>query len=182
MLYEVITLDNYTDLYISQATLDGVDISARVNLFYKSVVSALLLIPVIYVLVFWLKQRFSIHKNQLIVPGIISFTGFSFVISDIFKVTSSQSIHLLFGMLVLSILVIFFSKRQRSFRYVESPGFYSFVFLLSGLFYAAILFVFNSNTFLTGHLAYLYFTVFILVFFTTVSVKRVTGYSINKIV
>lgn len=177
----VFLINNYTDLYISQATLDGVDVSARVNLFYKSVISCLLLIPLIYVFLFWLKQRFLISKKQLLVPVIISFSGFSFVVFDVFKVTSSQSIHLLFGMLVLSMLVIFIPKRQRSFRYVESPGFYSFVFLLSGLLYVAILFVFNSNTFLTGHLPYLYFIIFILVFVSTVFIKRLTGYSINKI-
>ncbi len=174
-------LQNFSSFYISQATLEGVDVSARVNLFHKSVLSAFLLIPLFYVLLFWVRKKFSIRKKQLNVPMIISFIGFSFIVFDIFKISSLESIHFSFVLLLFSIVLIVFSKKFRQFRYVESSGFYSMVFLISGLFYITLIFLFNSNNLIVKHLHWWYFLIFLLTTLCFVIIKRISGFSINKL-
>ncbi|MDY0140474.1 MAG: hypothetical protein RBR97_01105 [Bacteroidales bacterium] len=177
----VFLLNDTSTLYISQATLDGVDVSARVNLFYKALLSVLFLIPIIYLLLFGIKKKFKISKKQLTLPMIIAFTGFSFIVFDVFRIVSLQSIHLLFAVFILSLLVLTLAQYNRQLRFIQTPSFYSLVFLLSGLLFVAVLFLFNSNSFINSHLAWIYFLIFILIIFGFLIIKKFTGYSINKI-
>ncbi len=177
----IFALNEFSELYISQATLDGINVSARINLFYKSVFTALLLIPVVYFLLFYLKQKTHINSKQLGLPMLISFTGLFFIVLDIFQIGGRQTIHLFFCMVLILIATVVVSKLKRGLKYVSNAGFLSQSILLSVLGYLLIFFLFNSNPIVIENQSWMFLVVLFVTIILLVILKKVSGFFFNKI-
>ena len=83
-----LTLHDYSKLYISEATLDNIDVSGRVALFFKITAFLLILLPISYLSLLKLKSDFSLSKKLLKPLSIISFIGIIYILLDLIGIES----------------------------------------------------------------------------------------------
>ena len=140
------SIQDYSKLYIGQATLDNIDISKRVTLFFKLVFGLLVLLPMLYYGLKKLKIRFSISNFVQKPIFIISFLGVSFLFLDIIGIQSKDGIVFFVCYFLYSIGLIFFHKLV--FNRIEESDlnlFYNPIIIsLSFVFLTSIIFFFNS--------------------------------------
>ncbi|GEM_PF-2326037 len=139
-------LTDYTKLYVSQATRDGVDISRRVGFFYRAIIASFILFPLVYFGLRSLINRLKLEPHKLQTPAILGFTGIILIISDVIGTGNERGIELLFFMMILSLILVVLSQRISSLRYLSKGSLFGTIMTASLLVITALIFIFNSTS------------------------------------
>jgi len=135
------SLSDFSEFYISQATVDGISVGKRVSLYYKVCAASFILLPALYLLSSLYLKRFRYSTEVL---TILSLTGILMVLSDVMLYDSVKAIKTL-TVLIFFTMVVYALK---SLRLIQRswPLIISLAFITT----AGILFLFNSSRFITA--------------------------------
>ncbi len=155
------SLHDFSNLYISQTVLDGVDATKRVGLYYKLVLCSFIFLPVLY----WIINNWKISTPFLDGLSIISTTGIFLIVASIMgvdNVKSSAFVQMLFGLM----LVLWILNRLAIFDVFAKKNYLSFVFSFSFSLLFLEIFLFNSVDWVVDSIGLVYvLTVFFLSIF-----------------
>lgn len=173
------SLTNFSNLYISQATLDGIDISSRVKLFYQAVISAFVLFPLIYFFFFKIKSNLQIRVQHLRFPLVIAATGLFLIVSDILGIESKSGITLSLLLFIISIILIGIKKSKRNTEKLDLL--FPSITVISFIILSGILFLFNSNQNLIKNSVWYFIVVALILTIVIYFVNRSSGIFFRKI-
>lgn len=139
------TLSGLGRLYISQATLDGIDIGKRVNLFYLATFSGLVILPLLYYAGSRLSNRFALNRKALQAPAVLATTGLVLLAADILGIASVQGIKLVQILFVLSLFLFWLGRQKGPLRILGKPQFYAGIILCTVPLFSAVMLMFNSS-------------------------------------
>lgn len=135
------SLSEFSNFYISQATLDGISVGKRVSLFYQACLISLFFLPPFYYLASFYLTRFN--RSQEVIT-VLSITGILMLLCDVMLYDSDKSIKTI-SILILLTGLIHAIKRlkviQAAWPVLISVAFIT-CFTVSGMF--------NSNRFITA--------------------------------
>jgi len=182
-LFSTVTvlLDDFSSLYISHATIEGVDVSARVNIFYRIVFGLLIAIPLVYSLLFYLTEKVKISKKQIGFLSVVSFTGLMFIVFNVFKVESTQTIHLTYTVLLIYFIMSIVGYKYKTLRCFTNPVFGTYPIAMSGVLSVFFLFIFNSSLNVLDNLNWVYIVILLITITSIFAAKKLTGLSFKKI-
>ncbi|MBA3899513.1 MAG: hypothetical protein H0X62_04755 [Bacteroidetes bacterium] len=172
-------LYDYSKLYISQATLDGVDVSARIKTLYTGLVSAFILFPSFYFLFTKLATYFEIEKKYLQVPSVIGISGVFLILSDIIGVYNGTVIKLILILLIISLISIAFKEGR--WRLLAEPSFIGNVMVFSLIVLALVLFLFNSTPSVTENSVWLFMPILLATSLMLLYAKKLTGLFLRRL-
>jgi hypothetical protein len=92
-------LEHFSDRSISVATSDGIDISKRVEVFYKAILFVLLWILLFTKLTLVIRK--FIHEEELKIFNGISLAGFCLLFFELIGADMSSSIHFIFALMIV---------------------------------------------------------------------------------
>ena len=141
-----LTMTDYSKLYISQATQDNVDISKRVGLFYRAVVSALFLLPLVYFSILKLTNYLRIPQKLLQIPAITSLTGLVLIASDLIGVENERGIELFLFLTIIALIVNWLSVRYHALQFLKGGTILAGVLTLSIPLISGFILLFNSGS------------------------------------
>ncbi|MBI9068782.1 MAG: hypothetical protein JEZ09_15915 [Salinivirgaceae bacterium] len=171
-------LNDFSSLYISQATKDGVDVTKRVQLFYKAFFSTFILIPLVYFGLYKLVRKFKITTEHLSLPLIFSCTGIFLIITDILNIQSDKSILVSLLIVCISLLPMFIlknPKQRKQFNILLPITLSISLVILTGL-----LFLFNSNNIFNNYSVELYLTISITLTVLIILIRKTFGIPSKK--
>ncbi len=131
-------------LYISQATLEGVAVDRRIQLFYRSVIFVLLASPLLYSSLCVLRRKVGLRPQHLTVPAFLAAGGTLLIAAECSGFAAGHAIDLFAGLLGVSLLANAFTARRWLPRIIAQPGYSAAVATLALLMYAAGTLLFNS--------------------------------------
>lgn len=143
-------LQSVSQLYISQATLEGIDVAKRVALFHKAILTELVLLPLFYTLVHRLKRRAGFSVHDLTVPSVLSVAGFFLVLGSAYGINNSNTATLLLVATVVYLVLNAAGKKRKHLAIVTKTPFFIPVMVLSLLGHTAVVFLFNSEKIVAG--------------------------------
>ena len=174
-------LSDFSSLHISQATLDGISIPSRVGLFYKVVLSAFVLFPLIYGSLYRLANSFHLRETNLEVLSVIAASGLFLIIGDIIGMESKNGITF-FLLLFISMAFLFGFKNHKGIGHlIGQASFYPAVLILSFLLYTALVFLFNANPIVTQHSIFWFYAIVFTVLLLIVFLKKNSGYFLRDL-
>ena len=139
------TLTSSDNPIFSQATLEGVDVDKRVNMFYLLVFSACMAFCILYVLSFLLFKILNLTSRQKNHLSIINVIGIFAVISTLIGLNSrSYAVILLIISLLLLILYSLFNKKPKLFSAFGKDTNINFILSSSILLFFGCTFLFNA--------------------------------------
>jgi len=139
------SLTNFSSIQISQATLDGVDIRARVSLFYKVAASFSILFPTIYLLVNWGISKLKFRINDLQLLAVFAANGIALVFADLYGIQADKMIQVNILIVVFLSLVYSLRKSLTTFRILGNHLMTGSLLTLSIIFLGAVQFLANSS-------------------------------------
>jgi hypothetical protein len=159
-------LTSLNELIISEATAKGIDVSSRIQYFYRSIIIVVVLFPSFYLLFRLLKTRCHLSVFQLQSLAIISLFGlFNIFISVIGKPNNGI-------ILILSALVVFKLislslplHASKTFRLLKTDILFNSIAAISFLTSFCISFIFNTHTIIITQIPLL-FSIFFLFYFS----------------
>ena len=142
------TINDYSKLYISEATLENVNISARIFFFIKSILAGGVLITICYFAFKKIQNYYFLKQEELKTLSIVSFIGIFLIILDTIGLTSRSGIKFIGFYFTYSILIIFFKKMlsKKKTNTKQLLFFHPLTNLTSVLIISAILLFLNSKT------------------------------------
>ncbi|OFY97869.1 MAG: hypothetical protein A3K10_12155 [Bacteroidetes bacterium RIFCSPLOWO2_12_FULL_31_6] len=170
------SLTTPSSLYISQATLDNVDISKRISLFYKIIGGLLLITPIVY-LIF---NKLKVKTKELSSLALISATGILLIICNTFGVTSTESIQLFTIVFFIKLTLLLLKQRFGTIRLINHDKFFGLILALSFVIVCAIIFIFNTP-FIINNILWIFILVVIFLFFFIVLIKQNTHFLTRNI-
>ena len=108
------SISDFSKLYISQATLDNLEISKRVSLFFRSTMIGCFGIPIIYKIIQVTRKKWNITDKELLTLSIISFIGIFVLFTDIMGIKSTASIKFIFLYSLYSIITLVIERNIKS--------------------------------------------------------------------
>lgn len=153
-----LTLHDYSKLYISEATLDNIDVSGRVALFFKITAFLLILLPIGYLSLLKLKSDFSLSKKLLNPLSIISFIGIIYILLDLIGIESKIGLKFFSVYFIYAIGILAFTKIKRSKKNLQLHH-HPVIITLTILLLTAVLLLFNSNSALYNSGVFIYFAI-----------------------
>ena len=156
------TLTNYTKLYISQATQDGVDIGKRLTFFYRIIAASIIIRPLFYFGIFKIAKRFSLNSKSLTIPGISSLTGIILIISHLMGVNSHKGIEFFFILTLISFFGAILSNRIKSLRFLGNESIFGGLLTIALILTTGVILIFNSSSQIPKNINAWYFTTVIL--------------------
>ncbi len=108
------SISDFSKLYISQATLDNIEIGKRVSLFFKSAIMGFIGLPIIYKLIHKIRERWNITEKELLPLSVISFIGIFTLFTDVIGIVSNSSIKFIWIYAAFSILTILIERKNKS--------------------------------------------------------------------
>ena len=94
------SIHNYSKLYISQATLDGIDATVRVKLFYKIALFSFLFIPSSYFILSKLFNFYQVKIKDLGIISVFSSVGIVLFCSELIGFESKIGVNVIFFLAV----------------------------------------------------------------------------------
>lgn len=154
------TLDDFSTLYLGQATVDGIDATKKVSLFYNVLFLSGFILPLLYITVSKLKQTGFIILRDLRALSIISTTGFFLILADIIQIENTFTVFLfqsLFGLTSFYILVRNLFKIDFAFYSI-----YPFTTTISFVLLQLVLLLLNTSSFVNAHAVLIYIVILFL--------------------
>ena len=108
------SISDFSKLYISQATLDNVEIGKRVSLFFKSTLIGFICIPLFYKIIQRIRLKWTITEKELLPLSVISFIGIFCLFTDVIGIESNSSIKFFCIYSAFSILTLFINRKNKS--------------------------------------------------------------------
>lgn len=140
--FTLITTDNPI---FSQATLDGVDVNKRLNVFYLLVLSACMAFCIFYFLFYLLFKILNLTPRQKNHISIINVIGVFAVISTLIGLNSrSYAVMLLLTSLLLVVLYTLFNKKPKLFSVFGKETNINYILSSSLLLFFGCTFLFNA--------------------------------------
>lgn len=170
------SLASSSNLYISQATLDNVDVSKRIGLFYKIIGGLLLFTPILF-LIF---NKLKIKPKEWSSLALISATGILLIICNTFGITSTESIRLFIVVFFIKLALLLLKQYFSSFRLINHDKFLGLILALSFVVVCGIIFIFNTTAVIKNILSAFTLVVIFLIFFI-VLIKKTTRYFTRNI-
>lgn len=152
------SLTDSSKLYISQATKDGIDVSKRVSLFFRSVISLSLLFPTFYYLLNKIQNRFSLSPKRLNNTVTIAFIGILLIVSKVYGVQTDFSISLVFSLFILCFTLSFVVPK--SLKGIVYQNIFPVLLILSFIGITALLLLLNVKSHFPRHPENVFFFVF----------------------
>ncbi|UTW66629.1 hypothetical protein KFE94_00525 [bacterium SCSIO 12643] len=173
------TLDDFSNLYLGQATLDGIDATKRVSLLYNVLILSGFILPGLYISISKLKQTGFLLNRDLQTLSIISTTGFFLILADIMQIENTFTVFFfqsLFGLTTLYILVRnLFNIDFAFYTLYPFTTTISFVCLQLGLL------LFNTTDLITQNAVVVYSIILFLLNGLVYLSKRILGVSYQQI-
>ena len=144
-------LNDFSKLYISQATQDNVSIGSRISLFYNAVMGAFILLPLFYYGLNKLRMRFDLHKKHFELSAVLGATGFLLIVAELMGIKSEKGIQFLGLLFLTSLVSMLFSKSKNVLRLVAEPAFFSTVMTLAVIVWTGMVFFFNAHATVIEH-------------------------------
>ena len=94
-------LDIPAQLYISEATLNGVDIGKKISFFYRMLIASACILPLVYFVLYKASVYFRVRISLLKQAAAVSATGFMLVVADVYGIKNTNAIFLLFALVLL---------------------------------------------------------------------------------
>ena len=135
------SISDFSNFYISRATLDGVSVGKRISFFYQACALSLALLPVLYYLARQFINRYPEAKSIL---AYLSLTGILMMVSDTMLFEAEKSLKSISILIVLTGLLYPFKPLHKVRR--AWPILISVAFIVT----AVLLFLFNSSSFVTA--------------------------------
>lgn len=175
------SLTNCSNLYISQATINDIDVSKRISLFYKIIIGLSLLLPVTYYLLNWLKLKFLILTKDLQFLTIIASIGIAFIISTLYGVNNDYGIQFICYLFSLSLISLCLYKWKKEFRLLNNATYFGGILTLSFITFTYLLFLFNSSKSIIEYSVELYLSITVMLFIIFHLLKKIFNLTPNKI-
>ena len=170
------SLASPSNLYISQATLDNVDVSKRIGLFYKIICGLLFFTPVLF-LIF---NNLKIKPKEWSSLALISATGIILIICNTFGITSTESIRLFTVVFFIKLALLLLKQHFRLIRLINHDKFFGLILALSFVVVCAISFIFNTPVVIKNILWAFTLVVIFLIFFI-VLIKKTSRFFTRNI-
>jgi len=137
------SLTDSSNVYLSQATQDGVAVSKRIHLFFVSIGTFLLVAPLFYGIFYRLTNSLNNLKTRLQTLVVLSSIGIVLCLSKVYGMEVETSISFVFLLFCLAFLSAVVSTILPKMRYL--PTVLPFLFISAFLVLFAILILFNSS-------------------------------------
>jgi len=114
------SLQELSNIYISQPTIDGVDIGARVNLFYQIIFFSLVALPLIYIGFYKIKDKFHFSQKSLDALSMTSVFGIFLLVAQTLGINNVTAISFIIVLVGFQLLGPFISSKwKKSKRYSQ---------------------------------------------------------------
>ncbi len=138
-------------LYVSQATLEGVNINARVGLFFKVLATGLGLSAVLYILLDRAAHYLRLKNNHLTSVAVISVAGSLLVCGEIYGIKAQKGFDLAMLLMLLLLVLAGLAARFRHLRVLRHDSFISATIFLALSALTTCFFLFNTGFKITNH-------------------------------
>ncbi len=138
------TINEYSKLYISQATLDNVEIGKRVSLFFRAIIIGFICLPIFYILLERIKIKWKISEKELVPLSIVSFIGIFTLFTDVIGIESNSTIKFILIYALFAILTLLLERKNKT----TFPSLFHHPILISSsiLIISGILLLLNGKT------------------------------------
>lgn len=177
-------LDDVSNLYISQATLDGISVGKRVSFYLKLLLFAGISIPLLTVGLRKMMDKHAITATQLRPFSLVSSLGIIFILVQQMGGESRAAISFSAAFFVYLLLLFLLERTLSSkwnirnfFLIAQHPA----SFLLTIFVFLSLQFLFNSSEFMFVSGRSPFFLLHLLMAFSFFRLKQRTGYSFRKV-
>ena len=168
-------------LYISEATLNGVDINQRVGFYFKSILLGTSLFFTAYLVLERLFRWLSIQIVTKQILILLSVTGIALTIISIYGVTANASMFLMFDLISLVFIFSLVANFWKGIRYIIHPIFISAIFSLSFIVLSLIMFLLSDEEIVYKHIHLVYSVLTLLLTFLFVLLKQQFKIKLSKL-
>ncbi len=140
----VFSLDIPARLYISEATLNGIDIGKRVSFFYRMLITSACVLPLLYFILYKAVVYFRVRTSLLKPAAVVAATGFALVVADVSGIKNTNAVLLISALLLLYATGEIVSRWGRGLRLAGSGTFIAPVAVLSFLLMSVWVFFFGD--------------------------------------
>lgn len=165
-------LNSSSHFVFSEATLNGIDINKRVNLFFTILIEFLTAFLILNFILNKFYHQIAISKKMSEAFANLSCIGIILIISSVIGVDCKKSIELVFYFILILFTLCYFAKYSNKIKKSLDPQILGGLFLQSLFVFSALLFIFNSsNPFLRNTILYFLLT-YIILFLILVSILK----------
>jgi hypothetical protein len=176
-----LSLHELSNIYISQPTIDGVNVGARVNLFYQIVFLSAVALPLFYIGFYKLKGKLHFSQKSIDVLSLTSVFGIFLIVAQILGINNTTSISFVIVLLGLQLFGSIASSKWKNSKLFFHPDFYTKNLVITVLFMSVVLFLFNSNRFVDKNSILIFFGLFFILNIKMIAIKKWTGWTSRKI-
>jgi hypothetical protein len=108
------SISDFSKLYISQATLDNVEIGKRVSLFFRSTIIGFICLPLFYKIIQRIKTKWDVTEKELLPLSVISFIGIFMLFTDVIGIKSDSSIKFIAFYSIYSLITLLIERKNKS--------------------------------------------------------------------
>ena len=173
------SIHNYSKLYISQATLDGIDATIRVKLFYKIALFSFLFIPSSYFILSKLFNFYKVRVKDLGIVSMFSSVGIVLFCSELIGFESKIGVNVIFFLAVFLIFIFIVKEKISLFR--RAHYYFPLILCLTTLFFSGLTFVFNAKDVFYDFNILLFFIISIIALFTYTYFRNKLNISSRKV-
>lgn len=167
------SLTNTDNLFISQATLDGVDVSARITLFFNSILILGISIPLLYWGLLKLHDRFSRFASRSFNAVVLAGIGTLLILADVYGMKSGSAINIIGILFLFSFFFSFVFIQKNSVKGLVCQHVLPVIFLVGFLILTSLLFLLNSKAYFPKHPENVYFFILGVLMAVFVILKRI---------
>ncbi len=108
------SLNDFSNLYISEATLDNFQIAKRVSLFFRSTLIGFICLPIFYLFIQRLREKWIITEKEIIPLSIISFIGIFTIFTDLIGIESNSTIKFISIYTLYAFITLIIERKNKS--------------------------------------------------------------------
>ena len=108
------SISDFSKLYISQATLDNVEIGKRVSLFFRSTIIGFICLPLFYKIIQRIKTKWDVTEKELLPLSVISFIGIFMLFTDVIGIKSDSSIKFIAFYSIYILITLLIERKNKS--------------------------------------------------------------------
>lgn len=142
-------MSSISELYVSYASIEGVDAQARLHMFYGLIFGVLVLVPVFYFFIDWIWKKAHLGQVHLIALATTSIFGLLAVIGDLYGMNNRLLLSLIQWLVLYQVISGLLHKRIRSsWRWLFHPAVYSKLILVSIVLTGVLFYMCNMAPFM----------------------------------
>ena len=108
------SISDFSKLYISEATLDNIEIAKRVSLFFRTALIGFIGFPFFYLLIQRIKVKWTISEKELLPLSIASFIGIFTLFTDVIGIESDSTIKFIAIYILFALITLIIERKNKS--------------------------------------------------------------------